>query len=357
MTSKEPWLAAICSLQSAALLAQSVPQAPTFPRPATIRVSDNAVAARVSDCDDWLSRLGNLPTNYKWAEFKQPPSPPAKDEFETTSQYEVRLAAFANGAEHVWINIAFDVDRDALTYDADRGVMSVQYRHSFAGLDSSFKEGKSYIGVNAFGVAATVTPKNLRTTGAKFEPSTNVLPSNLQLFMSPDEARKLKESGKIHVLGIVRGTDGEGGFSRATLSSPTDFSYGHREIRIAPICVAALVDGIPIQEWQSFTAPEALAAPPAFTPPVARKGSIERALEEYPRRALQEGRQGRVSFRLEIGVEGRVTKCVVTSSSGHADLDDAACINVSRYARFEPAKRYGAPVVGQFESSFSYSLR
>lgn len=357
MTYTTPWLAAFISLQSASLLAQSVPSAPTFPRPATIRVSDNAVAARVTDCGDWLSRLEKLPTNYKWAEFKQPPSPPAKDEFETTLQYEARLAAFANDAEHVWINIAFDVSRDALIYDADKGVMSVQYRHSFAGLDSSFKEGKSYIGMNAFGVTTTVTPKNLRTTGAKFEPSTTVLPSNLELVMSPDDARMLKESGKVHVLGIVRGSDGKGGFSRATLDSPTDFSYGHREIRIAPICIAALVNGVPISEWQSFSAPDALAVPPAFTPPLARKGTFERALEEYPSRALREERQGRVGFRLEIGVEGRVTKCVVTSSSGHTDLDDAACANVSRYARFEPAKRYGEPVVGQFESSFSYSLR
>ena len=54
-------------------------------------------------------------------------------------------------------------------------------------------------------------------------------------------------------------------------------------------------------------------------------------------RDLREGNQGVTGFRLQIGPDGRVEACTVTSSSGHPGLDEAACDNISRRARFEPA--------------------
>lgn len=58
--------------------------------------------------------------------------------------------------------------------------------------------------------------------------------------------------------------------------------------------------------------------------------------EDYPVRALREGRQGTVQFRVTVGEAGRVEACQITASSGSADLDAATCEIVSRRGRFKP---------------------
>jgi TonB family protein len=55
---------------------------------------------------------------------------------------------------------------------------------------------------------------------------------------------------------------------------------------------------------------------------------------DYPSRAQREEREGTVGYRLEIGPDGRVTNCIVTSSSGHADLDEATCRLIPKRAKF-----------------------
>jgi TonB family protein len=353
MRALAPWLAIAVLLQAMPAAAQNSESHSSFPKPAKIRLSDKAVTAEVSDCGDWLRRLDELPHNHKWAEFQQPPRAPAKGEFETTAEYESRLAAYGRQLEPTWVNVGFKVDPNALTYDADRGVMLVHYGTDKAGLDGSFSEKNAYTGVNVFGVTAEVTAMNLRSTAAKFEPSETALPRKLEFAMAPAAARDLKERGIVHVLGVLLGTEGKGGFSRATLSSPTDFSYGHNDIRIQPICVAVTVGDLQIASWRFFSMPsEAI----ALTSPVPKPGAIQQALADYPSRALREGLEGRVGFLLTVNEYGRVSECEVTSSSGHAVLDQAACQNLRRYARFEPATRYGEPVAGQFESSLVYSV-
>ncbi|MDO7834226.1 energy transducer TonB [Sphingobium sp. HBC34] len=59
---------------------------------------------------------------------------------------------------------------------------------------------------------------------------------------------------------------------------------------------------------------------------------------DYPSRAQREERSGTAGFRLEIGADGRVTNCTITSSTGHADLDEATCRLLPKRARFKPAK-------------------
>jgi protein TonB len=58
---------------------------------------------------------------------------------------------------------------------------------------------------------------------------------------------------------------------------------------------------------------------------------------DYPSRALREEREGTTRFRLTVGANGRVTDCQITGSSGHPDLDEAACKNLTRRARFRPS--------------------
>lgn len=74
---------------------------------------------------------------------------------------------------------------------------------------------------------------------------------------------------------------------------------------------------------------------------------------DYPSRALREERTGTTGFRVTVGTDGRVVDCSITSSSGHADLDQATCDNVRRRARFKPAMENGTAV----QSSYSNRVR
>lgn len=95
--------------------------------------------------------------------------------------------------------------------------------------------------------------------------------------------------------------------------------------------------------------PTPIAAPPPAPPapppaPSKASGASPRGNpgswatpNDYPARALREERAGTTRFRVSIGPDGRVTDCQITGSSGHADLDEATCKNVTRRARFKPA--------------------
>jgi protein TonB len=58
-----------------------------------------------------------------------------------------------------------------------------------------------------------------------------------------------------------------------------------------------------------------------------------------------------------VGPDGRVQSCTVTSSSGHADLDDATCKNIQRRARFDPAlDSNGQPTSGSWSSRVRWQI-
>ena len=77
----------------------------------------------------------------------------------------------------------------------------------------------------------------------------------------------------------------------------------------------------------------------------------------YPAKAAREEREGRVGVRVTITPQGRVDSCSVISSSGSADLDDAACEGMSRYARFTPAlDAEGSPTPGTYSTAIVYKL-
>ncbi len=67
--------------------------------------------------------------------------------------------------------------------------------------------------------------------------------------------------------------------------------------------------------------------------------------DDYPAAARRAREQGRVTYRIEIGPDGRVSGCAVRWSSGSPSLDAATCRIVSRRARFAPARdSEGRPV-------------
>lgn len=106
-------------------------------------------------------------------------------------------------------------------------------------------------------------------------------------------------------------------------------------------------------------------APPA--PPPAPKGPTQDPTprgnpgtwatpNDYPSRALREERTGTTGFRVTVGTNGRVESCTITSSSGHPDLDEATCKNVSRRARFRPALQNGEEVQGTYSNRIRWVI-
>jgi len=107
-------------------------------------------------------------------------------------------------------------------------------------------------------------------------------------------------------------------------------------------------------------------APPAPPPPPSQARDAQprnqsswqrRIIENYPSRALREGTEGTVGLSVTVNAEGRVGSCSVTSSSGSNVLDDAACKDITRYGRFEPAlDRDGNPTSGRWSTRIVYRL-
>lgn len=79
--------------------------------------------------------------------------------------------------------------------------------------------------------------------------------------------------------------------------------------------------------------------------------------DDYPARPLRERAEGVTGFRVIVGTDGKVDACEVTKSSGNAELDTAACRNVTRRARFEAATdSTGAKVVGTYSSTVRWRI-
>jgi protein TonB len=94
-------------------------------------------------------------------------------------------------------------------------------------------------------------------------------------------------------------------------------------------------------------APPRPPAPPPPPPPPPKKVEPARAKanlaslitnDDYPASALRSNEEGTTGFRLDVGPNGRVTGCTVTSSSGSSALDSATCRLLRSRARFTPAR-------------------
>lgn len=68
---------------------------------------------------------------------------------------------------------------------------------------------------------------------------------------------------------------------------------------------------------------------------------------DYPREALARNQQGLTAVILRIGINGRVTECLVAESSGTESLDKATCEILRRRTKYSPARdASGGPVPG-----------
>ena len=73
------------------------------------------------------------------------------------------------------------------------------------------------------------------------------------------------------------------------------------------------------------------------------EGELSR--RDYPRAARRAGIGGRVVVRIDVGANGRVSRCSIVQSSGSADLDETSCRLIQRRYRYAPARdAQGRPV-------------
>jgi protein TonB len=79
--------------------------------------------------------------------------------------------------------------------------------------------------------------------------------------------------------------------------------------------------------------------PPRVVQPARARANLASLVsdDDYPASAAAAGQEGRTGFRLDIGPDGRVTNCTVTSSSGSSLLDNTTCRIMRSRARFTPA--------------------
>lgn len=75
------------------------------------------------------------------------------------------------------------------------------------------------------------------------------------------------------------------------------------------------------------------------SPPRRIKGRLKDS--DYPAEAGDAGIGGTVSVRYHVEVNGRVTGCAVTRSSGNAALDDTTCRLIEKRFRYDPSRDAG----------------
>lgn len=93
-------------------------------------------------------------------------------------------------------------------------------------------------------------------------------------------------------------------------------------------------------------------------PPIPKgKPGFWASTNDYPTLALREEREGISAFRVTVGKDGRVTGCEITVSSGHSDLDEATCTNVTKRAEFYPAQdKKGKITTGTYANRIRWQI-
>jgi len=118
----------------------------------------------------------------------------------------------------------------------------------------------------------------------------------------------------------------------------------------------------PVMMAPPMAPPIRMAPPP---PPQSSSGTHAQAIgrqgwlssDDYPAAAMRNEEQGTVAVWLDIGTDGRVTGCTVSSSSGSASLDTATCRIFRARGRFRPARNpAGEPVPGAVRERIRWVL-
>jgi protein TonB len=110
----------------------------------------------------------------------------------------------------------------------------------------------------------------------------------------------------------------------------------------APYFIAALFVAVAIWTFQQIYIQDSSPRPEREEVEGRRSANGEMrtlfSADDYPAEAQVRGEEGTVRAKLDIDTRGRVSKCSIIQSSGHASLDEATCQILRRRARFTPAR-------------------
>jgi periplasmic protein TonB len=90
-------------------------------------------------------------------------------------------------------------------------------------------------------------------------------------------------------------------------------------------------------------------------PPHHVRGKLK--YSDYPHNAMSAGIGGTVGVRYRVNVDGHVSDCVVTASSGNAELDATTCRLIEERFRFDPARdEKKRPVASQIVETHTWEI-
>lgn len=122
--------------------------------------------------------------------------------------------------------------------------------------------------------------------------------------------------------------------------------------------MAALLVGSPALAQPAPAAPQAVEAAgpaPELAPPDVVPPEVLAQVEPvYPERAREAGLEARVSLRLDIDREGRLTHAEVVEPRGHG-FDEAA-LRAAEQLSFQPARRDGQPIAARILFHYDFRL-
>jgi TonB family protein len=98
------------------------------------------------------------------------------------------------------------------------------------------------------------------------------------------------------------------------------------------------------------------APPPSFTAPSAAGSPHVCDQSVYPPAALAAGEEGAVGLAFRIGTDGSPKNVTVSSTSGYADLDQAA-ISCAAQWKYSPAMQSGHPVEADWKAVVHWSIQ
>ena len=123
----------------------------------------------------------------------------------------------------------------------------------------------------------------------------------------------------------------------------------------------------PLQPWATDTGPRttitttsvAPTQPPSVSAGLDRTPvsiAVTHTVPPYPPIARRIGAEGKVTLRLTVTPEGRVSEAEVVTSSGRDDLDQMAQAWIIAHWTYKPALANGGPVAGKTLASVTFSL-
>jgi protein TonB len=90
-----------------------------------------------------------------------------------------------------------------------------------------------------------------------------------------------------------------------------------------------------------------------LSPPRWLRGRLRDS--DYPPGLGEAGVYGRVHIRYAVETDGRVSNCIVTRSSGSAELDRTTCALIEQRFRYDPARdRFGRPIRSNLIESYEW---